>query len=851
MSSNLIPYSWPGWETVGILGKGGFGAVYEIRRQIFDSTEQAAMKVISIPQSEGEITELYNDGYTKESIATVYKSHLKRIVDEYSVMRMLNGYPNIVSCDDVRYEPHEDGIGWDIYIKMELLTPLAKALPQQIPEAMVIKIATDLCKALEACQEHKLLHRDIKPQNIFVAPDGTYKLGDFGIAKTIEKTTGGTKIGTYRYMAPEIYNNKPYGMSSDVYSLGLVLYWLLNERRMPFLPLPPAVPLHTEEERAKDRRFAGEPLPPPAHGRQALKDIVLKACAFDQANRYHTAAQLRADLEALPKAAIVLPPQPDPEKESQTCLHCGQPLLPNANFCKYCGKATTLHSTPVPAKSAEATPAKSITNFPAEESTSTTQPVAIPQPISAPQPKDTAKQVTQEKQKKSSLKWILRIVAMVLVLALAFLLLRNCQAKPTPTESSSPTVSGQVDAFPAPTESSSPTVSDWVDELPAHVTDDQHQVETRTLYASQTLLDSTTSTTESQMDGWELHSVSEANSYKSTGEWTSTPLTESADRRVETRTVYEYRDKEFTESSSSSKSGWTLYNTTYANHTGSPSDWSTTKPAAQPNRTIYTKTQYRYFSKEFTTSQNSSLGGWHHYDTTYSNWSGNNTTSSKPTESDTLQITSTKQTKWGYYHYCNNYGNDWHIDSIPYGSGNKYHSCTSSSAYKKFSMADQGGQQPYGGQGTGASKCVYGFYVWFRNPSADQYTYTYQTRSATYHFWKWTATPTVDWQDQYIEENGNILVETRTLYQYIDTDSVPTYYYYRYPDNWRFSETPVTKTENRQVREVTQYCYAEKQTETTYYFRKWSPLSEWTEEEIIPSDTIRVETKVQYRYKRK
>lgn len=296
---NALQYSWPGWETVGVLGKGGFGSVYEIRRQIFDNTERAALKVITIPQSEAEIKELSSEGYTHEDIATIYEGQLKRLVDEYSLMRNLSDCPNIVNCDDVRYERHTDGIGWNIYIKMELLTPLLQDLPSQPAEATVVKIATDVCKALEACQKQHLLHRDIKPQNIFISSNGTYKLGDFGIAKAAEGTMGGTKIGTYKYMAPEVYNNQPYGTAADIYSLGLVLYWLLNNRRMPFLPMPPAIPTYTEEENAKIARFSGIPIPAPIHGSPALQQIVLKACAFDPAQRYHTAAQLRADLEAL------------------------------------------------------------------------------------------------------------------------------------------------------------------------------------------------------------------------------------------------------------------------------------------------------------------------------------------------------------------------------------------------------------------------------------------------------------------------------------------------------------------------------------------------------------------------
>ena len=109
---------WPGWETVKLIGRGSFGAVYEIQRDVLGEIEKAALKVISIPQSRNDIEELYNDGYDDESITETFKEHLKSIVAEYSLMRKLGDCGNVVKCDDVRYVQHDDGIGWDIFIKI-------------------------------------------------------------------------------------------------------------------------------------------------------------------------------------------------------------------------------------------------------------------------------------------------------------------------------------------------------------------------------------------------------------------------------------------------------------------------------------------------------------------------------------------------------------------------------------------------------------------------------------------------------------------------------------------------------------------------------------------------------------
>ena len=291
--------AWPGWKTVHLIGRGSFGAVYEIERDNYGHKERAALKVISIPQSASDIDDLMSDGYDEESITSRFEGYMQDIVREYSLMADMKGCANIVYCDDWKSIKHDDGMGWDIFIKMELLTALPRALGKTVTDEQVVKIGSDICSALVFCEKRNLLHRDIKPQNIFIAPDGTYKLGDFGIAKTAERTTSGTKTGTYKYMAPEVYNNQPYGGKADIYSLGLVLYWLLNERRTPFLPLPPAMPTATEEDSARARRFNGEPVPAPANGSKELQRIVLKACAFDPNDRYQSAEEMLRELEML------------------------------------------------------------------------------------------------------------------------------------------------------------------------------------------------------------------------------------------------------------------------------------------------------------------------------------------------------------------------------------------------------------------------------------------------------------------------------------------------------------------------------------------------------------------------
>jgi len=310
---------WPGWDIVQCIGKGGFGAVYELRQEVFGDVERCALKVITIPHDHSEIEYMRCEGLDDESISSTLESQVGDIVKEYKFMKKMGDNPNIVHCDEFRYSRHEEDLGWDIYIKMELLTPLMKVLDRMQDEKEIIRLGIELCNALVGCQKLNIIHRDIKPQNIFLSPSGYYKLGDFGIARTMEHTTKATAgIGTYSFMAPEVANGMIYGSTVDIYSLGLVLYWLLNERRGPFVPLPPNKPTYAENENARLRRYSGEKLPAPKHGSPELKSIVLKACAFDPKDRYQTAGEMMAALKQIRRSADKTNVAPAEKQENKT-----------------------------------------------------------------------------------------------------------------------------------------------------------------------------------------------------------------------------------------------------------------------------------------------------------------------------------------------------------------------------------------------------------------------------------------------------------------------------------------------------------------------------------------------------
>ena len=301
------------WNIVSCLGAGSYGKVFEIERSEFGQTYRAALKVITVPQSSAEVRSVISEGMSVSQAEAYFHGIVEELMHEFSIMFKLKGTANVVSCEDLRVLEHPDGIGWDILIRMELLHPLLPYVYQHpMARRDIIRLGIDICKALELCQRYNIIHRDIKPENIFISDNRDYKLGDFGIARTIERTTSGlSKKGTYSYMAPEVYAGREYGFSVDTYSLGLVLYRMLNKNRGPFLPQPPEAITFSSREQALARRMSGEPLPRPFYGEGRLGEIVLKACAFDPKDRYSSPQQLRQELEAISyeaqDAALIYP----------------------------------------------------------------------------------------------------------------------------------------------------------------------------------------------------------------------------------------------------------------------------------------------------------------------------------------------------------------------------------------------------------------------------------------------------------------------------------------------------------------------------------------------------------------
>ena len=303
MTTEDLKKIWPEWQVEEQIGRGSYGIVYKAIRRDHNVENFAAIKVISIPTDASEMDSLRSEGFDIDASRAYFEEIVNSFVSEIQLMVSLKGIQNIVSVEDYKVVEKTDGIGWDIYIRMELLTPFNTYIcDKKLSEAEVIKLGCDICSALEICGKRNIIHRDIKPENIFVNDFGDFKLGDFGIARKLENSTiGFSQKGTYNYMAPEVTRGTDYDARVDIYSLGIVLYRLMNNNRLPFLDTEKQLLNPNERRNAVERRIKGEALLPPCDASPEMADLILRACAFDPDQRFSSASVMKHNLMIIGK----------------------------------------------------------------------------------------------------------------------------------------------------------------------------------------------------------------------------------------------------------------------------------------------------------------------------------------------------------------------------------------------------------------------------------------------------------------------------------------------------------------------------------------------------------------------
>ena len=226
-------------------------------------------------------------------------------------------HPNIVSIYD---RGEAEGT---YYIAMEFLD--GRSLKELIvgrgpaPIKVTIDYARQILAAVGFAHKHGIVHRDIKPHNVLVSPEGRLKVTDFGIARSgaSQMTEVGSIIGTAQYLSPEQARGAPVDQTSDLYSVGVVLYEMLTGQ----VPFTGDTPLEIAMKHLSEiPRPPSELRPEVPHD---LDSVVLRALAKDPAERYQSAEEMDADLARIAEGLPV-----DPETETMaTAVLSGSGLM--------------------------------------------------------------------------------------------------------------------------------------------------------------------------------------------------------------------------------------------------------------------------------------------------------------------------------------------------------------------------------------------------------------------------------------------------------------------------------------------------------------------------------------------
>lgn len=259
-------------EKESLLRQIGHGQSAEVYLMLDENGEIYALKVMKMDDDQ------------------TYRKHLRQ---EAGRMKILEGDPHVVRLYD-HWEIGEDGCSY-LVLKMEYLKTLSCWIKEElikrgyVPLAVLWKLAADMGAVLQSMEKVHIVHRDIKPDNIFVSGwrDLEFKLGDFGIAREMVHATVMTQLGSLGTCAPEVAAGEEADFSCDMYSVGAVLYSILNRMRYPYSSL---IDLKKKKNPA-----------PPVLGTVQWKDMVVRMTSADRKERFQNAAQYMEALEKVKK----------------------------------------------------------------------------------------------------------------------------------------------------------------------------------------------------------------------------------------------------------------------------------------------------------------------------------------------------------------------------------------------------------------------------------------------------------------------------------------------------------------------------------------------------------------------
>lgn len=278
-----LPGDLRDWKVTSFVGEDNGCEVYKVSRKIDKNTAQnAILRHAFVGKS----------NYTDE--------HAEYFTEEADFIESVKDLDGVSNYLDVYVQDNHSKETCDLYIITEELTSLDELMKTKtFAEDEVVDFGIQMSSLLETLETKNIFHGNISPKNIFVTADGKYKIGGF--------TDFEGKIDDKSYIAPEVFRQENVDYTTDIYSVGIIMYAMCNGGKIPFENDS------CDRDSACKERFSGKAVTAPSEGNEKLKSVIVIACQPDNANRWKNAGNIKNALTSIKAEIGASSPAPNPE----------------------------------------------------------------------------------------------------------------------------------------------------------------------------------------------------------------------------------------------------------------------------------------------------------------------------------------------------------------------------------------------------------------------------------------------------------------------------------------------------------------------------------------------------------
>lgn len=278
-----LPADLRDWKVTSFVGEDNGCEVYKVSRKIDKNTAQnAILRHAFVGKS----------NYTDE--------HAEYFTEEADFIESVKNLDGVSNYLDVYVQDNQNKETCDLYIFTEELTSLEELMKTKtFAEDEVVDFGIQMSSLLETLEAKNIFHGNISPKNIFVTADGRYKIGGF--------TDFEGKIDDKSYIAPEVFRQENVDYTTDIYSVGIIMYAMCNGGKIPFESDS------CDRKNACEERFSGKAVTAPSEGDEKLKSVIVIACQPNNANRWKNAGNIKNALTSIKTEMGTSSPVPNPD----------------------------------------------------------------------------------------------------------------------------------------------------------------------------------------------------------------------------------------------------------------------------------------------------------------------------------------------------------------------------------------------------------------------------------------------------------------------------------------------------------------------------------------------------------